>query len=92
MHIVTAITAFCMLSIFACAGAAHAQLSDNASNKTLILYYSRSGNTRAACEALQKELGADMIEIKDRNSRAPGFGIVAGMIKTILNLKTDTDP
>jgi len=81
-----------MLLSFAEAGAAQAQLSDNASNKTLILYYSRSGNTRAACEVLQKELGADMIEIKDRNSRSPGFGIVAGMLKTILNLQTDTDP
>ena len=25
--------------------------------KTLIVYYSRTGNTRAACKTLQKELG-----------------------------------
>lgn len=77
------------LVFFAGSGSAAANQDDN---KTLILYYSRSGNTRAACEAMRKELGADMIEIKDRNSRGPGFGIIAGMLKTILNMQTDIEP
>ena len=33
--------------------------------KTLIIYYSNTGNTKAACEALQKKLGADLVEVKD---------------------------
>ena len=64
----------------------------SASGKTLILYYSRSGNTRAACEALQKEIGADIREIKDLNSRDKGFGMIAGMVKTILGMQTDIEP
>jgi len=60
--------------------------------KTLILYYSRTGNTRAACEALQKELGADIQEIRDVNSRDKGFGMIAGMLKTVLGMQTDIDP
>lgn len=60
--------------------------------KTLILYYSRTGNTKAACEALQKELGADIQEIKDLNSRDKGFGMIAGMVKTILGMQTDIEP
>jgi flavodoxin len=34
-------------------------------NKTLIIYYSYTGNTQAACESLQKSLGVDIREIKD---------------------------
>ena len=37
--------------------------------KTLIVYYSLTGNTKAVCEALQKEIGCDIIEIKDLKSR-----------------------
>ena len=34
-------------------------------NDTLILFYSKTGNTRTACQALQKPLNSDIIEIKD---------------------------
>jgi len=64
----------------------------SAEGKTLILYYSRTGNTRVACEALQKELGADMQEIRDLNSRDKGFGMIAGMFKTILGMRTKIEP
>jgi len=32
--------------------------------KVLILYHTKTGKTKLVCEALKKELGADMIEIK----------------------------
>jgi flavodoxin len=38
---------------------------NNTSRTSLILFYSKTGNTRAACQALQKPLNADIIEIKD---------------------------
>ncbi len=63
-----------------------------AESKTLIIYYSRTGNTRVACGALQKELGADMQEIRDLNSRDKGFGMIAGMFKTILGMRTKIEP
>jgi flavodoxin len=64
---------------------------ESAQGKTLILYYSRSGNTRAACEALQKELGADIQEIQDLNSRK-GFWAGTGMLKIFMGMQTDIEP
>ncbi len=60
--------------------------------KSLILYYSRTGNTRTYCEVIQKTLNAEIIEIKDLNSRQGGLGIVGGMLKTLLGMHTDIEP
>jgi len=38
---------------------------NNTGPDTLILFYSKTGNTRAVCQALQKPLNADIIEVKD---------------------------
>ena len=65
---------------------------DAASGKTLILYYSKTGNTKAACEALQKALGADIKEIKDLNSRDTKLGGLGGMLKTLLSMHTAIEP
>lgn len=47
--------------------------------KTLIVYYSRTGNTRKVAEALQKELGCDIEEIQSVKSYAGPIGwILAG--------------
>ena len=68
-------------------------IADEASSdKTLILYYSHTGNTKAACEALQSELGADIREIRDLNSRDGGLSMVGAMLKTILGMQTDIEP
>lgn len=66
--------------------------ADNTTRKALILYYSKTGNTRAACEALQKALGADITEIKDLNDRHSKLGGIAGMLITILGWHTDIEP
>ena len=55
---------------------------------TLILYYSLTGNTKACCEILQKELAADMIEIKDLKKR-PGFTTAIG---SLLGMNTKIEP
>ena len=54
----------------------------------LILYYSLTGNTKACCEVLQKELAADMIEIKDLKKR-PGFTTAIG---SLLGMHTKIEP
>ena len=89
--ITTAAAAMIAVCLTLCGGVCIAA-EQSASGKTLILYYSRSGNTRAACEALQKEIGADIREIQDLNSRDKGFGMIAGMVKTILGMQTDIEP
>lgn len=59
---------------------------------TLIMYYSRTGNTRAVCEALAKELDAELIEIRDLKNRMSRIGIIGGMFRTILGMKTKIMP
>ncbi|MCX5900451.1 MAG: hypothetical protein NTX06_06915 [Proteobacteria bacterium] len=60
--------------------------------KTLILYYSRTGNTRATCEALAKTLGADIMEVKDLSDRSGGWGFFTGAMSALFNMQTGIDP
>lgn len=61
-------------------------------DKILILYYSRTGNTRMCCEVLQKELGADLIEIKDLKNRDGGWGFFTGALGSMFNVHTEIEP
>jgi hypothetical protein len=45
--------------------------------KTLVVYYSRTGNAKFVAETAAKELGADVEEIVDRKSRAGPLGWVS---------------
>ena len=65
---------------------------ESSTGKTLILYYSRTGNTKLCCEALQKELDADMIEIKDLKNRSGGWGFFTGAVGSMFDVHTDIDP
>ena len=60
--------------------------------KTLILYYSRTGNTKAACNVLQHELGADILELSDLKNRAGKWGFFCSLWACIFNIKTKIDP
>jgi flavodoxin len=81
---------FAATFVFVCLAPARAQ--ERSAGKTLLLYYSKTGNTKAACEALQKALGADIKEIKDLNRRDTTFGGIGGMLKTLLGMHTDIEP
>ena len=61
-------------------------------SKTLIVYYSRTGNTKAVCESLAKEIDADIVEIKDLKNRMSKLGIIGGMFRTILGMRTKIFP
>ncbi len=76
--------------VFVCLAPARAQ--EPSAGKTLLLYYSKTGNTQAACEALQKALGADIQEIKDLNRRDTKLGGIGGMLKTLLGMHTAIEP
>jgi flavodoxin len=81
---------FATTFVFVCLAPARAQ--EHSAGKTLLLYYSKTGNTQAACEALQKALGADIKEIKDLNRRDTTFGGIGGMLKTLLGMHTAIEP
>jgi flavodoxin len=82
--------AFAFLGL--CGAQAAAQAQQAPAGKTLLLYYSRSGNTKAACQALAQALSVEAREVRDRNSRDSGLGIIGAMLKINLGLQTDTDP
>ena len=60
--------------------------------KTLILYYSLTGNTKAGCEALQKELGASIVEIKDLKERSGKWGFFKTAIGSLVGKHTKIEP
>ncbi len=61
-------------------------------DKILIMYYSRTGITKMTCEALQKALNAQMIEIKDLTDRSGAWGGLTGMLNTLFNMQTSIEP
>lgn len=62
-----------------------------ATGKVLVLFYSNTGNTRAACEALQEKIGADMVEIKDLKND-PGKLTMKTKLKKKLEMDTEIKP
>jgi flavodoxin len=72
--------------------ASQAGAQEIAVDKTLILYYSRTGNTKLACEAIAKEIRVDLIEIKDGVDRSGGWGFFTGAIGSMFNLHTNINP
>jgi len=59
---------------------------------TLIVYYSRTGNTRAISESIKDTLGCDIQEIKDLKDRSGISGFIGGMIDVRENPTTDISP
>ncbi len=60
--------------------------------KTLIVYYSRTGNTRLACETLRRELGCDIIEIRDLANREGRWGYYTAAFGSVFATHTEIDP
>ena len=60
--------------------------------KILILYYSRTGKTKLACETLQKPLGATMLEIKDLKDRSGRWGFFTGALASLFGMHTEIEP
>jgi len=78
--------------IFIALSAVPAYAQEDTAMKTLIAYYSRTGNTKLACEALAKELGADLLEIKDGSDRSGGWGFFTGAMSAVFNMQTSIEP
>ena len=60
--------------------------------KTLIIYYSLTGNTKASCEALQEALGADIIEVKDLRKRSGKWGFFKTAFASLFGKHTKIEP
>jgi flavodoxin len=86
--IIAVCACLCMLQV----GFVSAAAQEVAGGKTLILYYSRTGNTKLACEALARALSADLIEIKDGADRSGGWGFFTAAVSAVFNMQTAIEP
>lgn len=51
----------------------------------LVVYYSRSGNTRLVAEAISKAMTADCVEIKSNKNRESGLGVFTCVLDQLLD-------
>jgi flavodoxin len=92
-HWLLTCAAVALVSLYlVCCNASSLPTEKPACGKTLILYYSLTGNTKAGCEALQKELGADIMEIKDLRKRSGKWGFFKTAIGSLFGRHTRIEP
>jgi len=60
--------------------------------KVLVVYYSRTGNTKAIAESIKDTLGCTIQEIKDLKDRSGIKGFISGMIDAKKNPITEISP
>jgi len=65
---------------------------EKAMGKTLIVYYSLSGNTKAGCQILQKVLASDLVEIRDLNNRSGKWGFLCAAFGSLFGKLTRIEP
>jgi menaquinone-dependent protoporphyrinogen IX oxidase len=66
--------------------------ADAATGKTLIIYYSRTGNSRLISHILQKELNAQVLEIKDLEDRSGTLGYAGAGFDGFFDRHTTIEP
>ena len=84
-------TIFFTLMIITCLNG-WVQAQEDSMGKTLIVYYSLTGNTKAGCELLQKELQADILEIKDLVNRSGRWGFARSAFGSLFGFHTKIEP
>ena len=60
--------------------------------KTLIIYYSYTGKTRAIAEELAKKESADIVEVKEKKTRSKFNAYVFGCFAAMRQKKADLEP
>jgi flavodoxin len=60
--------------------------------KSLVVYYSRTGNARFAAETIAAEIGADVEEVIDQKKRSGALGFIGGGFAARLGKETKIAP
>ena len=60
--------------------------------KALVVYYSRTGNTRLVAETIAEGLNADIEEIEDKKDRTGAFGYLRSGYEAIFKKLTEIQP
>lgn len=66
--------------------------ADSANGKTLIIYYSRTGNSKLISQVLQKELNAQVLEVKDLEDRSGTLGYAGAGFDGFFDRHTTIEP
>jgi len=61
-------------------------------SRAIIIYYTRTGNTKTVAEAIRDEFDCDLQEIRDLKDRSGIAGFIGGMIDVKINTITDIQP
>ena len=64
----------------------------NDAEKTLIIYYSRSGKTKLISETMAKNINADILEIKDPKDRSGWWGFMISGLDAFRHVHTPIEP
>ncbi len=59
--------------------------------KTLLVYYSWTGNTRKLAQKITSKLKCDVEEIYEKNKRAGKIGFMLGGFQAVFGMKTDIE-
>jgi len=70
----------------------YASAEEGIVEKTLVIYYSRTGKTKLISETLKKHLNADLLEIKDIKDREGTWGYLTAAFDAIFNRHTPIEP
>ena len=65
---------------------------ESSAEETLIIYYSRTGKTKLVSETLQKNLGADILEINDPKDRSGSWGYMKSAYDAFSHKHTPIQP
>jgi len=65
---------------------------DNLAEKSLIIYYSRTGKTKLVSEILHKNLDTDILEIKDPKDRSGSWGYMKSAYDAFTHNHTPIEP
>lgn len=57
----------------------------------LVVYYSRTENTKRAAQTIKEEIGADLLEIKDKKNRSGPLGYLKGGFDAFREKTTDIE-
>lgn len=59
--------------------------------KNLVVYYSRTNNTKIVAQTIKSEIGADLLEIKDKTNRSGPLGYLKGSIDALREKSTSIE-
>lgn len=57
----------------------------------LVIYYSRTNNTKIAAKTIAQEKNAEILEVRDKTNRSGPIGYMIGALDAIINKKTSIE-